>query len=244
MNLRTRTFLCAAGVLGVATLLVAAFLRMPELGGTVHFYRDLALPAAIQRVTPNLVSSVNFDLRALDTLGEETIVAAAIVGGLSLLRPSEEERQRIEPQRGYVLPAVKFAGYLMLPVTLLLGVDIVVHGHLTPGGGFQGGVVLATGWHLLYLSGSHPALAKLRPLDWCEYAEAAATGLYVLTGVIGLLFGGAFLANILPLGEFGSLLSSGIVPLLSILVGVEVAAGLVVLLAQFLSQGLIREEPS
>jgi multicomponent Na+:H+ antiporter subunit B len=244
MSLRTRTFLCAAGAVGVAVLLLAAFLRMPEVGGAVHVYRDLALPAGIGRMTPNLVSSVNFDLRALDTLGEETIVAAAVVGAISLLRPSEEERERLEPQQGYVMPAVKFAGYLMLPVTLLLGVDIVVHGHLTPGGGFQGGVVLATGWHLLYISGSYPALAKLRPLGWCEYADAAATGLYVIVGVAGIVAGGAFLANVLPLGEFGSLLSAGTVPVLSILVGVEVAAGLVVLLAQFLTQGLIREKTS
>ncbi|GAB3164666.1 MnhB domain-containing protein [Amycolatopsis sp. NPDC004378] len=242
MSLRTRTWLCAAGALGVAVLLVTAFLRMPEFGGALHGYRDLALPAAIARATPNLVSSVNFDLRALDTLGEETIVAAAVVGALSLLQPSEEERRRIGPSRGYVMPVVKVAGYLMLPVTLLLGIDVVVHGHLTPGGGFQGGVVLATGWHLLYISGSYPALKRLRPIDWCEYAEASATGLYVVTGLVGLLAGGTFLANVLPKGEFGSLLSAGTVPVLSVLVGIEVAAGLVVLLAQFLGQGLISEE--
>lgn len=244
MTLRARTWLCAAGALGVAVLLVAAFLRMPAFGGALHVYRDLALPAAIARSTPNLVSSINFDLRALDTLGEETIVAAAVVGALALLQPSEAERRRIGPQHGYLLPVVKLAGYLMLPVTLLLGIDVVVHGHLTPGGGFQGGVVLATGWHLLYVSGSYPALTRLRPIDWCEYAEAAATGLYVVTGLAGLLVGGTFLANVLPLGEFGSLLSAGIVPVLSILVGIEVAAGLVVLLAQFLGQGLIPEEGS
>jgi len=244
MTLRARTWLCAAGALGVAFLLVTAFLRMPGFGGDLHVYRDLALPAALARMTPNLVSSVNFDLRALDTLGEETIVAAAVVGTLSLLQPSPAERERIEPQRGYVMPVVKVAGYLLLPVTLLLGLDVVAHGHLTPGGGFQGGVVLATGWHLLYISGSYPALARLRPIDWCEYAEAAATGLYVVTGLAGLIAGGAFLANVLPKGEFGSLLSAGTVPVLSVLVGIEVAAGLVVLLAQFLGQGLIREEHS
>jgi multicomponent Na+:H+ antiporter subunit B len=242
MTLRARTWLCAAGALGVAVLLVTAFLRMPAFGDALHVYRDLALPAALAHATPNLVSSVNFDLRALDTLGEETIVAAAVVGTLSLLQPSEEERERIGPQHGYVMPVVKVAGYLMLPVTLLLGVDVVVHGHLTPGGGFQGGVVLATGWHLLYISGSYPALAKLRPIDWCEYAEAAATGLYVVTGLAGLAVGGAFLADFLPPGEFGSLLSAGTVPVLSVLIGIEVAAGLVVLLARFLGQGLIAEE--
>ncbi|SFW81214.1 MnhB domain-containing protein [Amycolatopsis australiensis] len=242
MTRRARTWLGAAGVLGVAVLLVTAFLRMPEFGGALHGYRDLALPAAIARATPNLVSSVNFDLRALDTLGEETIVAAAVVGALSLLQPSPAERKRLRPQHGHVLPVVKLAGYVVLPVTLLLGIDVVAHGHLTPGGGFQGGVVLATGWHLLYVSGSYPALVRLRPIDWCEYAEAAATGLYVVTGLTGLLAGGAFLANVLPTGRFGSLLSAGTVPVLSVLIGIEVTAGFVVLLSRFLDQALIPAE--
>ncbi|MYW94188.1 sodium:proton antiporter [Amycolatopsis rubida] len=241
--MRTRDVVGGVGLAGVAALFVTAFTRMPEAGAAGHLYRDLVLPLGFQRVTPNLVSSVNFDLRAFDTLGEETIVAAAVVGTLALLQPPKSQARPKPDDSRYVLPAVKLAGYLLLPVTVLLGLDIVVHGHLTPGGGFQGGVVLATGWHLLYLSGSYRALARLRPLDWCEYAEAAATGLYVVTGLVGLVVGGSFLANVLPLGEFGSLLSAGIVPVLSVLVGIEVAAGLVVLLSRFFLHGLEEDEP-
>ncbi|HWD06820.1 MAG TPA: MnhB domain-containing protein [Amycolatopsis sp.] len=233
--MRARDGLALAGGLGVAGLLVAAFLRMPAVGGTVHVYRDLVLPAAQHANTPNLVSSVNFDLRALDTLGEETIVAAAVVGVLTLLPP---RRKALPPERGYVLPTVRFTGYLLLPVAVVLGLDVVLHGHLTPGGGFQGGVVLATGWHLLYLAGSHSALQRLRPLTWLEHTEAAATGLYVVTGLAGLLAAGSFLANFLPRGSFGSLVSAGTVPLLSVFVGMEVAAGVVVLLSRFLAHGL------
>jgi multicomponent Na+:H+ antiporter subunit B len=241
VNLRARTVICLLGAAGVALMLVLAFFRMPALGGDAHLYRDLVRPVAGLHSTPNLVSSINFDLRALDTLGEETIVAAAVVGGLSLLAPSKKERKRIELTERPVPPAVKLAGYLMLPVTVLLGFDIVLHGHLTPGGGFQGGVVLATGWHLLYISGSYPALERLRPIEWCEYAEASGTGLYVVTGLLGLALGGVFLTNFLPTGQSGALVSAGIVPILSILVGVEVSGGFLVLLAQFLEQSLIRE---
>ncbi|GAA3563029.1 hypothetical protein GCM10022222_53500 [Amycolatopsis ultiminotia] len=234
--MRTRDGLALVGGTGVAALLVAAFLRMPAVGEHAHVYRDLVLPAALRANTPNLVSSVNFDLRAFDTLGEETIVAAAVVGVLALLQPPD--RRATPPQRGYVLPAVRFSGYLLLPVAVVLGLDVVLHGHLTPGGGFQGGVVLATGWHLLYLSGSYSALQRLRPLAWLEHAEAVATGLYVATGLTGLVVTGGFLANFLPLGRFGSLLSAGTVPLLSVLVGLEVAAGVIVLLSRFLAHGL------
>jgi multicomponent Na+:H+ antiporter subunit B len=242
MSRQARTVLCVAGVAGVAIMLALAFLRMPEFGGAVHVYRDLAAPAAASEVTPNVVSSINFDLRALDTLGEDTIVVASVVGVIALLRPSRTERERIKIPDEQVLPATKLAGYLLLPATVLLGLDVVLHGHLTPGGGFQGGVVLATGWHLLYISGSYPALATLRPLKWCDYAEATGLTMYVLIGVAGALAGGAFLANVLPRGSFGSLLSAGTVPILSVAVGVEVAAGAVVLLAQFLEQGLVLEE--
>ncbi|MGV9299659.1 MnhB domain-containing protein [Amycolatopsis sp. NPDC003676] len=234
--MRTRDIVGTAGLAGVAALFVAAFTRMPTAGTASHLYRDLVLPWGFREATPNLVSSVNFDLRALDTLGEETIVAAAVVGTLALLQPPKKEPK--PDSHGYVLPAVKLAGFLLLPVSVLLGIDIVLHGHLTPGGGFQGGVVLATGWHLLYLSGSYGALARLRPIDWCEYAEAAATGLYVVTGLMGLAVGGSFLANVLPLGQFGSLLSSGTVLVLSVLIGIEVAAGFVVLLSRFFVHGL------
>ncbi|HKN56293.1 MAG TPA: MnhB domain-containing protein [Amycolatopsis sp.] len=241
MTLRVRTAVCLLGAAGVAVLLALAFFKMPSFGGDWHPYRDLVRPIGALHATPNLISSVNFDIRALDTLGEESIVAASVVGVLSLLQPSKEERKSIEPAERPVASAVKLAGYLMLPVTVLLGLDVVLHGHLTPGGGFQGGVVLVTGWHLLYISGSYPALARLRPIDWCEYAEAAGIGLYAVTGILGLGLGTEFLANFLPTGQAGALISAGIVPVLSILVGIAVAGGFLVLLAQFLEQSLIRE---
>lgn len=240
MSRRARTVLCLIGVLGVAALLLSAVADMPIFGGMFHPYRDAALGAALRHGTPNVVSSVNFDQRAIDTLGEETILLAAVVGAVALLRTTERE-PRHRPGAGHLLPATRFMGYLLLPVTVLVGFDIVVHGHLTPGGGFQGGVVLSTGWHLLYISGSYPALAKLRPLDWHEYAEAAGAATFVLTGIAGLAAGGAFLANVLPIGTFGSLPSAGTVPLLNFAVGVAVATGLMVLLGQFLRQAVLSD---
>jgi multicomponent Na+:H+ antiporter subunit B len=137
-----------------------------------------------------------------------------------------------------MLQGTRLAGYALLPVTLVIGIDVVVHGHLTPGGGFQGGVVLATGLHLLYLAGSYPALRRLRPLRWYEYGESAGMGAVVALGIAGLAMGAGFLANVLPAGRFGQLLSAGTVPLFSVAVGIEVAAGVVVLLAGFLEQDL------
>ncbi len=242
MSRRARWVVFWLGGLGVAALFVLAVLRLPEFGGLVHHYRDLSVPAAMGRSSPNVVSSINFDQRALDTLGEETILLGSVVGAAALLRPSKDEKERLDKDEGRVLEATKLLGYLLLPVTLIVGADVVTHGHLTPGGGFQGGVVLATGLHLLYVAGSYQMLRRLRPVSWYELAESAGAGAFVVLGFVGLFLSGSFLANVLPLGPLGDLFSSGSVFALNVAVGAEVTSGVVVLLARFLAQALsVRE---
>jgi multicomponent Na+:H+ antiporter subunit B len=239
VNRRARLVLFLVAAAAVALLFVPAVLDLPAFGGTVHPYRDAAVAAGTAHATANIVSAVNYDQRALDTLGEETILLGSVIGATALLRPSEEEReQTVVPEGGRPLEAVRLVGHLLLPVTLLLGVDLVVHGAITPGGGFQGGVVLGTAVHLLYLAGRYPALERLRPVPLFDAGEAVGTGTFVALGLAGVLAGSAFLANVLPVGTFGSLLSGGTVPLLSAAVGIEVASGVVVLLAGFFEQAL------
>ncbi|MFF4777922.1 MnhB domain-containing protein [Microtetraspora fusca] len=157
-----------------------------------------------------------------------------MVGAAALLRPVERERERPEQAGGRLLDAIGFGCYLLLPMTLLIGLDVVAHGHLTPGGGFQGGVVLATGLHLVYLAERYRSLERLRPTAWYEFGEGAGTALFVAVGLAGLAAGRSFLANVLPFGTFRALLSAGTVPVLNIVVGCAVGTGAVVLLAHFL----------
>ncbi|GLY70101.1 MnhB domain-containing protein [Amycolatopsis taiwanensis] len=234
----TRRLVFALGVVGLGVMLALALLRMPAFGDTQHSYRDAAVAAALARNTANVVSSVNFDLRGLDTLGEEAILLASVIGAAVLLRPGEREHRLRPPGGGRTLRATALAGYLLLPITLVLGADVVLHGQITPGGGFQGGVVLATGLHLLYVAGSYPALRRLRPLRWYEIGEAVGMGAVVALGITGLALGAGLLANVLPTGQLGQLVSSGTVPIFSVGVGIAVASGMVVLLAQFLEQDL------
>jgi multicomponent Na+:H+ antiporter subunit B len=243
MSRRTRTilFLVAAGLF--ASVFVIAAFGLPAFGGDVHPYRDASVPAALARSAPNVVSALVFDQRGIDTMGELTIVLGSVVGAATLLRLADDEREARDTDtdsnsRPGPLPLARLLGFVLLPVALVLGVNVVVHGHLTPGGGFQGGVVLATGLHLLYVAGDYRALRRLRPLSWYHQAEAAGTGAYVLVGCAGLLVGRQFLANVLPYGQSGALFSSGTVAVLSVAVGVEVAGGVVVLLAQFLEQAI------
>jgi multicomponent Na+:H+ antiporter subunit B len=239
MTRSARLVVFTAGGLSLLVLFTLAAFRLPGFGSAVHSYRDMAVTAALARQTPNAVAGVNFDQRALDTLGEEIILLASVLGAAALLRPGEDERPRHPPDPPKPLQAIRFGGYLMLPVTLVLGLDVVAHGHLTPGGGFQGGVVLATGLHLLYVAGSYPALRRLRPLSWYELGEAVGGGVFGVTGVLGVFAAGGFLANFLPLGRLGALASAGTVPLLNFAVSVAVASGVVVLLAQFLEADVL-----
>jgi multicomponent Na+:H+ antiporter subunit B len=238
MTRATRTLVFLVGAAGTGVLLVLAFLRMPRFGDTLHTYRDASVAVALRQVTPNAISSVNFDQRALDTLGEEIILFGSVIGAATLLRLGKHERRRPVSTSDTALPSTRLLGSLLLPVALLLGLDVIAHGHLTPGGGFQGGVVLATGVHLSYVAGSYRTLRRLRPLDWYTYAESVGAGGFVAVGCAGMLAGVAFLANVLPHGQFGALFSTGTVAVLSVAVGVEVAAGVVVLLAQFLEQAI------
>jgi len=225
-----------AGAAGVSLLLWMGFAELPAFGQDHHLYRDLAVREAFTHATANVVASVNFDLRALDTFGEETILVASVTGVMALLRPAVEEREYRDSDRRAALDSTRFVGYLLLPVTLAVGLDVVLHGHLTPGGGFQGGVVLAAGLHLLYVTGSFRALDRLRPVNVFDIGEALGAAAFAGIGIAGLLTGGAFLVNLLPTGTRGQLLSSGSVPLLNAAVGVAVACGMTVLLAQFLAQ--------
>ncbi|MER0483621.1 MnhB domain-containing protein [Streptomyces sp. Edi2] len=243
MSTRMRLWVLIAGGLGTAVLYLLACRDLPAFGGRWHPYGDRAVDAALARHTANTVSSVNFDQRALDTLGEESILFGSVLGTVVLLRQTRDE-DRLPPQPVRVAPQVRRYALLALPVTLLIGLYVVAHGQLSPGGGFQGGVVVATSLHLLYIAVDYQALERIRPVGRYEVADAAGEAGYLLLGAAALLTGAAFLTNYLPYGTFNTLASGGTVPLLNAAIGVEVAAGVVVLLARFLDQAVeIEEEP-
>ncbi|MEU6851872.1 MnhB domain-containing protein [Actinacidiphila alni] len=234
-NTRTTVFLVAATVLAAA--FTWACTGLPRFGTDTHPYGDRAVHAALAHRTANVVSAINFDQRALDTLGEESILFAAVLGAVVLLRRARDE-DRADPEPRRVLPSTRLLGAALLPVTVLVGVYVVAHGQLSPGGGFQGGVVLATGLHLAYVAADYRVLRRVRPLAVFGALDATGAGAFTALGLAGLIAGGSYLENVLPLGTFNQLTSGGTVPLVNAAVGVEVASGVIVLLAQFLDQAV------
>lgn len=221
MSRRARLLVFAAGAAGFTALFVPAAARLPAFGGHVHPYGERAVSASLSQRTANVVSSVNFDQRAFDTIGEELILIAAALGAVVLLRAVRREWEEEVGEHGHgpaeVFDALRVTGYLLLPVTLLIGVYVVAHGHLSPGGGFQGGVVLGSAIHLVYLAGDYPALARLRPVRLFETGEAVGAGAFVVLG----------------------LAAAGALPPMNAVVGLEVACALVLVLAKFFEQALL-----
>jgi multicomponent Na+:H+ antiporter subunit B len=240
-RLRLCLFLPAIVVLGVLFLL--GFRGLPSFGsypGPYGFQIDSH--AVRERHLTNMPSAVNFDYRGFDTLGEEYILFAA-VAGLSLLlrqargeieadpKPNADDRE-VPPQGD----AIRWFGLILTGVTIVFGGYVVVHAHLTPGGGFQGGTVLGTACLLVYLVVGYQEFRAVGPKGMVEAAEAIGAGGYAIIGLATMLASGAFLRNALPLGKTGDLFSAGTVPLINLAVGLEVAGGFVVLFAEFLKE--------
>ena len=219
-------------------------IELPAAGARIQMYGYLLTDLAVmERHAVNTVSGVLFDLRALDTLGEMLVIFTASAGINVLLRMIQNETELKAPKqtRGNrslvpVSDAIRTVGFSMVTATALYGVYLTVRGHLTVGGGFQGGVVIASAFILLYLSGRYKVQKAAGHEDTLDVVDSIGVGGYIVTGLAGLALAGAFLANILPLGQMGNLISSGMVPILSILVGLEAFAAVTTIVKEMQEQ--------
>ena len=97
---------------------------------------------------------------------------------------------------------------------------------------WRGKSIAATAFAFVLLAGQYRRQRWLAPETWLDGGEAISVGGYLLVGIAGLVVGAAFLENVLPVGEFGALLSSGTIVVLSLLVAVEAAAAVLLLLEE------------
>ncbi len=114
----------------------------------------------------------------------------------------------------------------LVPFILLFGLYLISYGHLSPGGGFQGGVVLASGIILLFLSHGFTLVQRSFPERRLNLTELVMVFFFLLLGLAGLLLGKYFLGNILPLGEAGEIPSAGFILVLNMIIGLKVGAGI------------------
>lgn len=138
------------------------------------------------------------------------------------MKKAEVERLVHDESIGMTL-IVKTVARIMIAMILLYGFYIVLYGHLTPGGGFAGGVILAIAYTLMMLAFSrHIALAKLNDF-WASMFDNLGMLAFVILGYIGLNVG-IFLYNFLGKGTPFSIVSAGFIPLANISIGIKVGA--------------------
>lgn len=186
--------------------------------------------------TPNVITGILLAYRGFDTLGEVAVlfmVAAGVglvLGGGAPARKETAAAKAEEPTPSSEL--VQNGARILLPLISIFAAYIIMNGHISAGGGFQGGAVIASGVLLMLLARPQSRIN----LGFLSATESLAGVLFVLVGVAGVIFAGGFLDNrVLPLGEFGAFFSAGTIPILSALLGIKVGCELSVIIDRFRS---------
>jgi multicomponent Na+:H+ antiporter subunit B len=196
---------------------VVKLYKVPEkLNRTAEFYNS---NEASQIGAANVVTAVVVTYRGLDTLGEVTVLfLAASVIGFFLKRKKKTAPVDAKPAGSELMTT---ASKVLVPGSIILGVYVFVNGHLTPGGGFQGGAIIGTAILLLALANPTYSISK-KVFHWIESISGFV---FVAIGLAGLLLAGGFLdTRFLPNGEMLSLFSAGAIPLIYSMIGLKVGS--------------------
>ena len=176
----------------------------------------------------NIVTGMILDYRAFDTLGESHVLFIATCTVLILLRTDrkgnaealENNDRAYEPKNDVILQTM---ARLLVPFIVIFGIYIILCGHLGPGGGFSGGAVIGAGL-ILYVSAFGFAKTERfftsKTYKWMSFGALAC---YCLSKTYSFYTGANHIESVIPLGTPGAILSSGLILLLNICVGVVVA---------------------
>jgi multicomponent Na+:H+ antiporter subunit B len=242
----TRLLLFGIAAAGFGVVLVYGLAGLPAFGDYHGVYGHVVDGIGVtERHATDLVTALNFDIRGFDTLGEEFILFGSVLGVVLILRQmrGEHDRPRQDEADEHTFEgaseALRAMSLAIIPAILAIGIYIVVHGQLTPGGGFQGGVILAAGPLVVFLAGRYLRMRLVAPHTLVEIGEAAGALGYALVGLSGLVLAGVFFKDFLPLGITGHLLSGGQLDVASIAVGLEVSGAFLVAFSEFLDQAIV-----
>lgn len=131
---------------------------------------------------------------------------------------------------------------MLSALIFVFGSYIIIHGHILPGGGFTGGVLLASAFIVMILAFGLDYFQLRRQKEVTSILESMSVLLILLFAFGGLFMGSQFFFNnYFPKGEPGSLVSAGNIPIYSILIGIKVAATLFTI---FLALSIYKEEIS
>lgn len=197
-----------------AALLVALWLIVVDTGVVLPTVEGVELLATESNV-PNAVTGLILRNRLYDTVFEVVVFSVAILGSKYLLA---DEQPTTSVTQFNDIPSVVLAR-VGATISALIAVELAIRGHLSPGGGFAAGVAGGTAIGLIAITASSTWMEAIytrwRAAMWEKLSVVAFIGVAAVS-LIGWQ---------LPVGEFGSLLSGGWIPILNILVAIKVALG-------------------
>ncbi|MFL5288961.1 MAG: MnhB domain-containing protein [Rhodopila sp.] len=243
MTAAWRRVVFGLGLLLLLAPVVSVARHMPAFGDHPLPYGDaINTGAPRDRHVSNAVSAVNFDYRGFDTLGEEFMLVTAVTGAVVLLRGSRGEGVTARPGTLPDRPipersdAVWLIGRLIGPFAMVFGLYVVLHATVTPGGGFQGGVIITSGLLLLFLNDGYRSWRRIIRSPMLDALEGGGALLFALAGLAPMFLGAAYLQNILPFGSFRDMLSGGLMPVVNAGVAFAVLAGFSLVFMEFLEE--------
>lgn len=184
----------------------------------------------------NVVTGMILNYRGFDTMGETHVlyIAASCVMMLLMVTNEKEKKEAAdrdyEPKRDVIL---RMVARVLVPVILLFGIYVIVNGHLSPGGGFSGGAMIGAGMVLYAGAFGFKKTERFFNEHVYKVAKISALCLYVLCLSYYFYMGANGMDNHIPLGTPGSLVSGGLIFLINIFVGTEVACTMYAFYALF-----------
>ena len=238
LNLFRRVYILAAIVYcaGLAVILLAMVASLPPTGEAERPVNNEVSARYIENGLQetgavNIVTGMILDYRAFDTFGESNVLFAATTTVLILLHMKKKKNKEgkeeeiesdrlLEPKQDAILQA---SATVLVPIIILFGIYVILNGHLSPGGGFSGGAIIGAGL-ILYLSAfGFEKAKKLFTEKLYKGVSFAALTTYCLAKSYSFFTGANHLESYIPLGTPGAILSSGLILLLNICVGMVVA---------------------
>jgi multicomponent Na+:H+ antiporter subunit B len=181
----------------------------------------------------NLVTAIYLDYRLLDTLFEAGILLVAVTGVSWIAQHDNIEHNPLFMLDRFKIPElfVSFAR-VIYPIVLLFGIYVIFNGHTAPGGGFQGGAILATALLILY----YIDLKKKTNLNLIFTIEKFLYLLLISLASVSMLTRGEWFTNFIPLASTSEFKSIFLITL-NLLIGAKVALGLTAIFIAFLKEG-------
>ena len=188
--------------LAIGVLLFIASLDLPDWGdpgspASTHLSPHFIQKSMEETSVPNLVTSVLADYRGYDTMFETVVIFCAGITVLIIIRRTPRRKGKIlkpRPDREDANIILRSAARLLAPLMQIFALYVIAHGHHSPGGGFQGGVILGASFILLAIAYDLKIVLKRFKENSVLFLSALGVLLYAGIGVICLFLGRNFLA--------------------------------------------------